>query len=197
MTTPATTLATTTIAGTTTRRYVAFCRATLRHTHPATTVQQQQHEAKHKHNLVNTQRYASMSLVQVWLSSLIEFHTQNGVSKWPGRLARWSATPPSLSSLLSRGSLSHVYTPHGIWLQLGVVHGSRMSKLLRSLSFNPGGNRRTTDDGRGTRNGTANNTSFNADSSCVFVFYLSMGFPSVNLICVLDTKKWAKLTSDC
>lgn len=37
MTTPATTLTTTTIAGTTTRRYVAFCRATLRHTHPATT----------------------------------------------------------------------------------------------------------------------------------------------------------------
>lgn len=34
MTTPATT---TTIAGTTTRRYVAFCRATLRHTYPATT----------------------------------------------------------------------------------------------------------------------------------------------------------------
>lgn len=44
--------------------------------------QQQQHEPKHKHNLVNTQRYASMSLVQVWLSALIEFHTQNGVSKW-------------------------------------------------------------------------------------------------------------------
>lgn len=191
MTTPATT---TTIAGTTTRRYVAFCRATLRHTHPATTTtvqQQQQHEAKHKHNLVNTQRYASMSLVQVWLSSLIEFHTQNGVSKWPGWLARWSATPPSLCSLADRLVMSTRHMAYGFSL------GLCMSKLLRSLSFNPGGNRRTTDEERRTRNGTANNTSFNADSSCVFVFYLSMGFPSVNLICVLDTKKWAKLTSDC
>lgn len=150
MTTPPAT--TTTIAGTTTRRYVAFCRATLRHTHPATTTtvqQQQQHEAKHKHNLVNTQRYASMSLVQVWLSSLIEFHTQNGVSKWPGWLARWSATPPSLCSRLSRGPLSHVYTPHGIWLQLGVVHVETIAiTLIQPRGEQKNDRRRTTDEKR-------------------------------------------------
>lgn len=92
-----------------------------------------------------------MSLVQVWLSSLIEFHTQNGVSKWPGRLARWSATPPSLCSLLSRGSLSHVYTPHGIWLQLGVVHVETIAiTLIQPRGEQKNDRRRTTDGERET-----------------------------------------------
>lgn len=70
-------------------------------------------------------------VVQVWLSlsSLIEFHTQNRVSKCLGSKVIWnSGTPPRLSHSLAE--LSHVSTRalYGIW---GVL---RMSKLLRSLS---------------------------------------------------------------
>lgn len=109
-------------------------------------------------------------VVQVWLSlsSLIEFHTQNRVSKCLGSKVIWnSGTPPRLTL-----SQSLVMCLHELCMAYGVYCACR--NYCDHSQSNRGGNKWGE-----IRYETAKNTSFNANSSCVFVFYLSMGFQLV------------------